>query len=51
MGCTTVFPSDVVISMTLLDLAFIFTAGIWVVIKALNKLKMLFHLNKLFVPT
>ena len=42
MACATVFPSDTVISMRLPDSAFIFTAEVWAIIKAL-KLKIQLH--------
>ena len=37
VACATVFPSNTVISMILLDLASIFTAEIWAIIKALEE--------------
>ena len=39
MACATVLPSDTVIAMTLPDSASIFTAEVWVIIKALEQIK------------
>ena len=39
VACATVFPSDTVISMRLPDSAFVFTAEVWEIIKALKQIK------------
>ena len=39
VACVTVFPSDNVISMRLPDLASVFTAEVWAIIKALEQMK------------
>ena len=39
MACTTVFPSNTVISMRLPDSASVFTAAVWAIIKALEQIK------------
>ena len=39
VACSTVFPTNTVISMRLLDSASIFTAEIWAIIKALEEIK------------
>ena len=39
MACATVFPSNTVISMRLLDSASVFTAEVWEIIKALEQIK------------
>ena len=39
MACATVFPSSTVISMILPDSAFVFTAEVWAIIKALEQIK------------
>ena len=39
LACATVFPSNTVISMRLSDLASVFTAEFWAIIKALEQIK------------
>ena len=51
IACATVFPSDTVISMRLPNSASVFTADIWVIVKALHKLKIQLHPNTLFLQT
>ena len=39
VACVTVFASDTLISMRLPDSAFVFTAEVWAIIKALEQIK------------
>ena len=39
VACATVYPSNTIISMTLSDLASIFTVEIWAIIKALEEIE------------